>query len=106
MPTTTRPLIMELCKRVDWFLMNAAATQPEHKKAEAHFKSEYMLLINSGYQEPEETTVERLETANVVVDRMSPEQLESRKNRGLDAVKAMRQSLARANRNNLNKDNN
>ena len=104
MPTTTRPLITELCKRVDWFLMNAASNQVEHKKADAHFKAEYMSLINSGYQEPEETTVERLETREVVIDRMSPEQLESRKNRGLDAVKAMRQSLAKAKRDELTKE--
>jgi len=101
LPTHTRPLIMELCKRVDWFLMNAASTQPEHKKAEAHFKAEYMSLINSGYQEPEESTVQRLETAEVVVDRMSPEQLESRKNRGLDCMSGIRRALAQANRNNL-----
>ena len=104
MPTTTRPLITELCKRVDWFLMNAASNQVEHKKADNHFKAEYMSLINSGYQEPEETTVERLETREVVIDRMSPEQLESRKNRGLDAVKAMRQSLAKAKRDELTKE--
>lgn len=66
----TRPLIVELCKRVDWFLMNAASNQAEHKKAEAHFKAEYMSLINSGYQEPVETTDKRLETSEVVVDRM------------------------------------
>ncbi len=103
MPTTARPLIMELCKRVDWFLMNAANTQAEHKKADAHFKAEYMALISSGYQEPAETPHERLETREVVIDRMSPEQLESRKNRGLDAVKAMRHSLAKAKRDNLTK---
>ena len=103
MATNTRPLIMELCNRIDWWLMNAASTQPEHKKAEAHFKAEYMSLINSGYQEPTESSVERLETADIVVDRMSPEQLESRKNRGLDAVKAMRQGLAKAKREELSK---
>ena len=102
METHTRPLIMELCKRVDWFLMNAASTQVEHKKAEAHFKAEYMSLINSGYQEPEESANERLETANVVVDRMSPQQLESRKNRGLNCMSDVRRKLAEANRKKLN----
>lgn len=101
LPTHTRPLIMELCKRVDWFLMNAAATQPEHKKAEAHFKAEYMSLINSGYQEPEESPHARLETSEVVVDRMSPEQLESRKNRGLNCMSDVRRQLAKAKRNKL-----
>ncbi len=101
LPTHTRPLIMELCKHIDWFLMNAASTQPEHKKAEAHFKAEYMSLINSGYQEPEESTVERLETSDIVVDRMSPEQLESRKNRGLNCMSGIRRQLAQAKRNKL-----
>lgn len=99
--THTRPLIMELSKRIDWFLMNAASTQAEHKKAEAHFKSEYMSLINSGYQEPEETSHARLETSEVVVDRMSPEQLESRKQRGLGCMSDVRKRLAQANRDKL-----
>ncbi len=101
--THTRPLIMELCKTVDWFLMNAASTQAEHKKAEAHFKAEYMALINSGYQEPEESSVERLETSEVVVDRMSPEQLESRKNRGLNCMSGVKRRLAQIKRDNLSK---
>jgi len=105
LPTHTRPLIMELCKRVDWFLMNTAITQPEHKKAEAHFKAEYMSLINSGYQEPPESSEPRLETAEVVVDRMSPEQLESRKNRGLNCMSDVRKALVQANRNKLNEKN-
>lgn len=104
MPTTTRPIIMELCKRVDWFLMSAASNQAEHKKAEAHFKAEYMSLINSGYQEPEETPHERLETADVVVDRMSPDQLESRKNRGLSCMSDVRKRLAQVKRDNLSKE--
>lgn len=103
LPTHTRPLIMELCKRVDWYLMNAASTQPEHRKAEAHFKAEYMSLINSGYQEPIEGTEPRLETSEVVVDRMSPEQLESRKNRGLSCMSDVRRQLAQTNRNKLTK---
>ena len=106
LPTHTRPLIMELCKRVDWFLMNAAVTQSEHRKAEAHFKAEYMSLINSGYQEPVEGSEPRLETADIVVDRMSPEQLESRKNRGLDCMSDVRKRLAQANRNKLKENDN
>lgn len=103
MPTNTRPLIMELCKRVDWFIMNAASNQAEHKKAEAHFKAEYMSLINSGYQEPVETPHERLETSEVVVDRMSPEQLESKKQRGLNCMSKVRKKLAQAKRDELSK---
>lgn len=104
MHTYTRPLIMELCKRVDWFLMNAASNQVEHKKADAHFKTEYMSLISSGYQEPVESSEPRLETADIVVDRMSPEQLESRKNRGLNCMSDVRKRLAQVKRDNLSKE--
>ena len=96
MPVNTRQIIVELCKHVDWFLMNAASNQAEHKKAEAHFKAEYMSLINSGYQEPVETNDKRLETREVVIDRMSPDQLESRKNRGLNCMSEVRRQLAKA----------
>jgi len=89
----TRPFIVELYKRVDWWLMNNAGSQIEHKKAEKHFKEEYMALINSGYQEPEETTHERLETSETVRDRMSPEQVKDGQDRGLDAIKAMRRKF-------------
>ena len=96
MASNTRPLIVELCNRVDWWLMNAASTQAEHKKAEAHFKSEYMSLINSGYQEPQETEAPRLETRQTVVDRMSPEQLQDKKERGISAMNEVRRKLAQA----------
>ncbi len=90
---TTRPFIIELYKRVDWWLMNNAGSQMEHKKAEKHFREEYLALINSNYQEPEETTHERLETTEVVKDRMSPEQLKDGQKRGLDAIKAIRRKF-------------
>lgn len=99
----TRQFIVELCRRVDWWVINTASSQVEHRKAEKHFKDEYMALINSNYQEPEITSHKRLETSKVVVDRMSPDQLESRKNRGLNCMSEVRRKLAQANRNKLNK---
>ena len=96
MADNARPWLMELCKRVDWWLMNSASSQIEHKKAEAHFKSEYLAFINSDYQEPLETSHARLETREVVIDRMSPDQLEDSKNRKLDAIKDIRRNLAKA----------
>jgi hypothetical protein len=99
--TFTRPLIIELCKRVDWFLMNSAGTQAEHKKADTHFNDIYMELINSGYQEPVETQSERLETSKVVNDRMTPEQQESKKQRHLDTLKGIRKNLAKVKANKL-----
>ena len=96
MADNARPWLMELCKRVDWWLMNSASSQVEHKKAEAHFKAEYLAFINSDYQEPLETSHVRLETREVVIDRMSPDQLESRKNRGLNCMSEVRRQLVKA----------
>jgi hypothetical protein len=88
-----RPLIVELCKRVDWWIINTANSQVEHKKADKHFKEEYQNLIDSGYNEPEETTHERLETTEVVRDRMSGKQLEDGRIRGLDVIKDIKRKL-------------
>ncbi len=90
---SARPFIVELYKRIDWWLINTASSQSEHKRAEKHFREEYLALINSGYQEPEETTHERLETSEIVRDRMSPEQLKDGQKRGLDAMKAMKRKF-------------
>ena len=96
MADNARPWLVELCKRVDWWLMNSASNQVEHRKAEKHFKDEYLDFINSDYQEPLETSHARLETREVVIDRMSPDQLESRKNRGLNCMSEVRRQLAKA----------
>lgn len=93
MKTYARPLIVELCKRVDWWLMNTASTQQQLKKAETHFKETYLDLISSDYQEPEETTHERLETTEVVRDRMSSQQLEDGRIRGLDVMADIKKKL-------------
>ena len=88
-----RPMIVELCTRIDWWLINTASSQSDHKKADKHFKEEYLNLINSGYQEPEETTHDRLETTEVVRDRMSGQQLEDGRKRGLDVIKDIKRKL-------------
>ena len=92
--TTARPFIVELCKRVDWWLITTACTQVEHKKADKHFKDEYLNLINSDYREPEETSGERLETSEVVSDRMSPQQKEDAIKRGKDCVEEVKRKLS------------
>lgn len=92
--STARPFIAELCKRVDWWLVTTACTQVEHKKAEKHFSEIYLNLVNSGYQEPEEATSERLETSEVVSERMSPQQKEDARERGKDCVKEIKRKLA------------
>ena len=99
--TNTRQFIKELTKRVDWFLMNSASNQVEHKKANQHFKDVYKDFIASGYQEPLETTSARLETSEVVNDRMTPEQLEDKKQRGLDAMREVKLKLRKANKQEL-----
>jgi len=91
--STARPFIVELCKLLDWWLINTASTQAEHKKAEKHFNEEYISLINSGYQEPLETTHERLETREVVRDRMSSKQLEDGRKRGLECIKDVKRKI-------------
>jgi len=93
LPLHTRPIIIELCKRVDWWMMNNASNQNDQRKAEAHFKETYLNLISSGYQEPQETTSERLETTEVVRDRMSPEQKEDGRIRGLDVIADIKKKL-------------
>ena len=88
-----RPLIVELTKNIDWWLLETAGSQNEHKKADKHFKEEYMALINSGYKEPVESDLERLETKEVVNERMSPEHKKSSKERGLEHLKAVKDKL-------------
>ena len=93
LPIYIRPVIVELCKRVDWWMINTASNQQQIKKGDEHFKETYINLINSDYQEPQETTSERLETTEIVRDRMSPEQLEDGRIRGLEAMKDIKKKL-------------
>ena len=100
--TANRPWVNELISRIDWFLMNGASTQAEHKKAEAHFKERYLEFVNSDYREPPESSGDRLETAEIVKDRMSPQQIEDGLKRGVDTMKDVRRKLAQVNRDKLN----
>lgn len=100
--TSTRPFIVELCKRIDWWLIDHAGNKAEQAKADKHFKEEYIALINSDYQEPQEIPCERLEVKEVVRERMTPKQKEDERQRGLEVVKSMRDKLAKAT---VNKDN-
>ena len=88
-----RSIILELCSRVDWWLMNNASNTEQLRKADKHFKETYMDLITSGYQEAEEVDCERLETSNIVKDRMSPEQLEDGRKRGLSVLEEIKHKL-------------
>jgi len=98
---TTRPFIIELYSHVDWWLMNHATSKTELARSEKHFKEEYIALIKSGYQEPVETTHERLETEEVTKVRMTPEQKEDEKQRALERIKDMRKAFAKSKADNL-----
>ena len=100
---TTRPFIIELCKYVDWWLIDNAGNKAEQAKADKHFKEEYIALINSDYQEPQETTHERLETKEVIRERMTPEQKEDERQRGLECIKRMKENLEQVKRDQLSK---
>lgn len=92
-PIRCRPLIVELCKRVDWWLMNNVATQQEQKKATAHFAEVYSELLKSGYVEPQETDNLRLPTQEVVESGLSEQQKEDRHKRHLEHIKDIRKKL-------------
>ncbi len=96
--TVTRPFIVELCKKVDWWLIDTASTQADHKKADKHFKEEYLALINSNYIEPQVTEHQRLETRDIVEGRKSPEQKAAAKKRALDSINEIKSKLAKENK--------
>lgn len=91
---STRPFIIELCKKVDWWLIDNASNQYEHKKADKHFKDQYLELINSEYVEPEVTSHDRLETSDVVEKRKSPEQKEAAQLRVKESIGDIKKKLA------------
>lgn len=86
--------IITLCERVDWWQMNTATNQQQNKKAEAAFSVEYLNLIEN-YIKPIESSSERLETKKTVRDRMTKEQLEDGRKRGLEHLKGVREKLSR-----------
>lgn len=84
--------IQTLCKCVDWWLMNTASSQNQISVANKLFREEYLNLIAT-YQEPVQTTSQRLETSEVTKKRLSPSQLEDGRKRGLEHLKAIRAKL-------------
>ena len=84
--------IQTLCKCVDWFQMNTANGQQQVTAANKAFKEEYLHLI-ANYQPPVETDSARLETSEVTRKRLSPSQLESGRQRGLEHLAEIRKKL-------------
>lgn len=91
-----RPMIIELCKKLDWWLMNNANNQVERRKADNHFLETYMELLNSGYVEPEQTDFDRLPTQETVKAGMSDQQKADKQKRDLDHIKNMKNKLKKA----------
>jgi hypothetical protein len=86
-----RPMIIELCKTVDWWQMNNDSNAQQRKLADKHFTDKYMELLNSGYQEPIESEVERLPTEEKVKEGMSEQQKLDQQKRSqayIDQIKA------------------
>jgi len=84
--------IQTLCKCVDWWLMNTANGQNQVAVAKKLFREEYLHLIDT-YQPPVETDSVRLETSEVTRKRLSPSQLESGRQRGLEYLAEIRKKL-------------
>ena len=84
--------IQTLCKCVDWWLMNTANGQNQVAVAKKLFREEYLDLIKN-YQEPVETSHNRLETMDVTIKRRSPTQEADSRKRGMDAMAEVRAKL-------------
>lgn len=84
--------IQTLCKCVDWWVMNTANGQNAVNVAKKLFREEYLNLITT-YQEPVETPSQRLETSSKVRGRMSEQQLEDGRKRGLSVLAEIKAKL-------------
>ena len=79
-----RPLIITLCAKVDWWLMSQVKSEKDKTKANDHFSTVYMDLLNSGYQEPQKNNHEQLPTQEAVNSGLSEQQKADKKKRGLE----------------------
>lgn len=88
-----RPMIIELCKRVDWWLMETASEPKEIEKSNKHFYNKYMELLSSGYVEPKETEFDRLPTQQTVEKGMSEQQKKDKRKRDLNHIKDIKNQI-------------
>ena len=84
--------IHELTNKIDWFLLNAVSNQVEQKKADIYFDELYIAYVND-YRAPIESDLNKLETENIVRERMTPEQLEDGRKRGLSVLRDIKNKL-------------
>lgn len=87
-----RPLIIELVKRIDWWVIDTAGSNEEHKRANKHFKDVYLDLIEN-YVEPKEIDSPRLESEEKVNSRMNESQRIVKSERGMDYINKIRKKL-------------
>lgn len=87
----TRPLVIEMCKRVDWF----AFEKMTGDKADKFFSTAYKELLKSGYREPQETDAQRLPTRETVDAGMSDKQKGDEKERSGKVARSMKDLLLR-----------
>jgi len=93
LPLNTRPMIIELCKLVDWFMVNSASGHKQIERADKHFNEMYFDLMASGYVEPKESQDLRLPTQETVNEGKSDQQKEGTAKRRMDAIKEVRRKL-------------
>ena len=85
-----RPLIVDLCKKIDWF----AFRRMESNQADKYFNDQYQSLINSGYVEPEPSFDDhQLPTPETVKAGMSEQQKADSKQRKMDMIKDIKNKL-------------
>lgn len=95
MNPVARPFIIELCNRVDWWLMTNASTNEQIKRSQKHFKDTYIEMIQT-YVEPEVIEAPRLPTREMVDSGMSLQQKEDAKKRGEQVISDVRKKLKKA----------
>lgn len=84
-----RPIILELCKNLSWSVITTSTKEASEK----HFRSVYDSLILSGYVEPIESDLTRLETEDVVNENLSEQQKEDKRIRGLNNIQDIKNKL-------------
>lgn len=90
-----RPMIVELCKRVDWWPIDHANGAREVKETRRLFDEKYMELLTSGYVEPQVTKAPRIPTKEAVEAGMSEQQKEDRKKRNLERIREIKKMVKR-----------
>ena len=90
-PVYTRPMIIELCHKVDWFYFDKCTVE----KAEKHFNKIYQELALSDYVEPQETDAARLPTSETVEAGLSDKQKSEIREQGMQRIEELKNIFKR-----------